>query len=270
MRLFDNNWFDLASKKSPGNQWIDYVMNQINGPGKTYLDTLRNWFEKFPVSEKYKKHLKNRIESFNNPDHLGGVNEIVWWEFINSFGWTAKPIDAGKGKTPDFHVTKPEDFFCEITTLNMSEKETKLLGSLGVALDHNRSIERIMKKVGSEKVGQIGYGASRKKPSFLVLFDYSFASHFATPFYDVLANFLLGETLGFKKLPTELSGVVYAERHVCRGKIGIGNKRSAVYHNPNALYKVTHSVFRMIRQYIQMKEIPAMVTQNEPVYWLSV
>lgn len=269
--LFDNNWFDSVSKRPRGNQWIDYVMDQINGPGEIYLNTLRIWLERFPVSNKHKKHLKNRLQSFNNSDHLGGVNEIAWWEFINSFGWTAKPIDPGKGNTPDFNVTKPEDFFCEITTLNMSEKERKLLGSVGVSLDYNRTIERIMKKVVSEKAGQIEYGASRKKPIFLVLFDYSFASHFATSFYHVLANFLLGETLGFIKLPTGLSGVVYVERHVNEeGKIGIGNERSVVYHNPNSFYKVSDSVFRMIRQYmIQMKEIPAMVTQNEPVYWLS-
>ena len=90
--LFDNHWFDSASKKSHSNQWVDDVMHQINGAGGIYLNTLRLWFERFPVSKKQKKHLKNRIESFNNADHLGGVNEIVWWEFANSFGWTAKPI----------------------------------------------------------------------------------------------------------------------------------------------------------------------------------
>jgi hypothetical protein len=128
-----------------------------------------------------------------------------------------------------------------------------------------------MKKVVSEKAGQIKYGASRKRPSFLVLFDYSFAGHFATSFYHVLAIFLLGGTLGFMKLQTELSGIVYVERNVNEeGKIWISKDRSSVYHNPNSLYKVSDSVFRMIRQYkIQMKEIPAMVTQNEPVYWLS-
>jgi len=271
MRLFDNTWFNSVFKRSRENQWIDYVMDQINGSGKIYIDTLRIWFERFPVSNKHKKHLKNRLESFNNSDHLGGVNEIAWWEFINSLGWTAKPIDAGKGNTPDFNITKPEDFFCEITTLNMSEKERKLIGSVGVALDHNRSIKRIMKKVVSEKAGQIEYGASRKRPSFLVLFDYSFPSHFETRFYYDLANFLFGDTLGFMKLPTELSGVVYVERNVdIEGKIYISKDRSAVYHNPNSLYKVSDSVFQMIRQYkIQMKEIPAMVRQNEPVYWLS-
>lgn len=267
--LFDHNWFDSASKKSHGNQWVDDVMNQINGAGEIYLNTLRLWFERFPVSKKQKKHLKNRIESFNNSDHLGGVNEIAWWEFVNSLGWTAKPIDVGKAETPDFNVTKPEEFFCEITTLNISEKERKLLDSGdGVELDHNRSIERIMKKVVSEKARQIKYGASRKKPSVLVLFDYTFWSGLGTQFYHALTNFLLGDNLGFMKLPTELSGVVYIERKVLDGKIGISKDRSAIYHNPNSLYKVSDSVFRMIRQYmVYMKEVPAIVTQTGQGHW---
>ncbi|MBW2003564.1 MAG: hypothetical protein JRI72_02975 [Deltaproteobacteria bacterium] len=267
--LFDDNWFDSASKKQRGNQWIDDVMDQINVTGGIYLNTLRLWFERFPGSKKQKKHLKDRIESFTNSDHLGGVNEIAWWEFVNSFGWTAKPIDAGKRETPDFNVIKPEEFFCEITTLNLSEKERSSLDSgEGVSLDHNRSIERIIKKVVSEKAGQIKYGASRKKPSVLVLFDYTFWSAFATQFYRALANFLLGDNLGFMKLPTELSGIIYVERKVMDGKIGIGRDRSAVYHNPNALYKVPDTVFRMIRQYlIHMKEVPPIVTQDGPAHW---
>ena len=267
--LFDDNWFDSAYNEPHGNQWIDDVMDQINGAGGIYLNTLRLWFERFPVSKKQKKHLKNRIESFKNSDHLGGVNEIAWWEFVNSFGWTAKPIDAGKAETPDFNVIKPEEFFCEITTLNISEKERKLLDSGdGVALNHNRNIGRIIKKVVSEKSGQIKYGAYRKKPSILVLFDYTFWSGFGTQFYHALANFLLADNIGFMKLPIELSGVVYIERKVIDGKIGISMDRSAIYHNPNSLYKVPESVFRMIRQYmIHMKEVPAMVTQNGQTHW---
>jgi hypothetical protein len=268
--LFDNHWFDSASKKSHSNQWVDDVMHQINGAGGIYLNTLRLWFERFPVSKKQKKHLKNRIESFNNADHLGGVNEIVWWEFANSFGWTAKPINAGKATTPDFIVTKPEEFFCEITTLNLSEKERKLLDSGdGVTLDHNLSIERIMKKVVGEKAEQIKYGASREKPSVLVLFDYTFWSGFGTQFYRALASFLLGDNLGFVKLPTELSGIVYVERKVVDGKIGISKNRSAIYHNPNSLYKLSDSPFGMIKQYLlDMKEVPAMETPDGKEHWI--
>ena len=268
--LFNNNWFDSASKKSNKNQWVADVLDQINGAGGIYLNTLRLWFERFPVSKKQKKHLKNRIESFNNSDHLGSVNEIAWWEFVNSFGWTVKPIDAGKGSTPDFNVTKPEEFFFEITTLNLSAKEKKLLDSGdGVGLDHNRSIERIMKKVVSEKIDQIQYGALRKRPSVFVLFDYTFWSGFGTQFYLALANFLLGDDLGFIKLPPELSGIIYIERKVLDGKIGFSRDRSAIYHNPNSLYKVSDSVFWMIRQYlINMKEIPATEMPNEKGHWI--
>lgn len=268
--LFDNHWLDSASKKLHGSQWVDDVMHQINGAGGIYLNTLRLWFDRFPVSKKQKKHLKNRLESFNNADHLGGVNEIVWWEFINSFGWTAKPLHAGKAATPDFIVTKPEEFFCEITTLNLSKKERKLLDSgEGVTLDHNGNIERIMKKIVSEKTEQIQYGASKKKPSVLVLFDYSFWSRFGTQFYLALAKFLLDAELGFTKLPTELSGIVYVEKKVLDGKIGVSTNRSAFYHNPNSLYKVSDSAFRMIQQYlIYMKEVPAMETPNGKGPWI--
>lgn len=267
--LFDDNWLIQASSRKNDDQWVDDVMNQINGSGGIYLNTLRLWFDRFSLPSKQKNHLKQGIESFNNSDHLGGVNELAWWKFINSFGWSASPVRAGKGKRPDFHVIRPCEFFCEVTTLNISEKEKKLLVSgKGVPLNHNVSLERILKKIVEEKSEQIKYGASKSKPSVLILFDYTFWSGLGTQFYRAFANFLLGKRAGFKELPAELSLIIYVERSVIDGRIGISKERSAVYHNPNPLFTMSETIFQMMRQYrLNIEETLPVQVENKSAHW---
>ncbi|MCH7530107.1 MAG: hypothetical protein ACUZ8N_14905 [Candidatus Scalindua sp.] len=267
--LFDEDWFSNASSRKVGKEWVDEVVNQINGSGGIYLSTLRLWFDRFPLSNKHKKHLKQALESFNNYDHLGAVNELAWWQFINSFGWSASPIKAGNYKRPDFHIIEPIEFFCEVTTSNLSEKEKKLIESgEGAPLNHNVTIERFLRVV-EEKVEQIKYGASKKKPSVLILFDYTTWSGFGTQLYRELANILLGNIIGFSKLPSELSAIVYVERKVLpEGNIVFSKDRSAVYHNPNALFKLPISVFQMMRQFLlHVEELQATLDQNKSVNW---
>jgi hypothetical protein len=249
--LFDDHWLNMAlyRDRDNENEWVDNAVSQLNGAGTTYLNTLRIWFQRFPLSNKQKKHLKLRLESFNNSDHLGGVNELSWWELMLSFNWSAKPIPASKGSLPDFHITSPYEFYCEVTTLNRSDYEKRQLSEReGLSLDHAHTLGRILTKMAHEKAGQIKYGHSQRKPSVLVVFDYTFWSSFGTQFYRELANFLLSNTLD---LPSELSAIVYVERKVSlKGQIEISKQRSAVYHNPNSQYKLIATVFPMMHQYL--------------------
>jgi hypothetical protein len=270
LSLFNDDWLNLAFSRQGGTEWVDDVVRQLDNSGGIYLNTLRVWFQRFPLSNKQKKHLKQRIESFNNSDHLGGVNELSWWEFMRSFHWPASPIPAGSGSLPDFHITSPYEFFCEVTTLNKSEYEKRKISEREwLSLDHSHSIGRILAKVIDEKYEQIRYGHSKNKPSVLILFDYTFWSGFGTQFYRALANFLLGNTLDFAGLPSELSAVVYVERKVLDGRIGISKQRSAVYHNPNSRYKLPGTVFTMMRQYLSPnRELQPTDTANESSPWL--
>jgi len=267
--IFDQDWLSKASSIQRGGQWVDDVIAEINGSGGIYLSTLRLWFSQFPISAKQKRHLKQALESFNNTDHLGAVNELAWWKFTNSFGWSSSPIHTGKDKRPDFYVDSPSEFFCEVTTLNLSEKESGLLKSgKGVNLDHNLTLQRVLKKVVEEKNEQIKYGASKKRPCVLVLFDYTFWSGFGTQFYQALADFLLGICKGFMKLPPGLTAIVYVERNVLDGRMAISRGRSAVYHNPNSLFKLPETVFQMMRQYsLNKKEVLPPLKQTNPEYW---
>jgi hypothetical protein len=165
--LFDDNWFNLVLSRRGGTEWVDDVVRHLDGSGSTYLNTLRIWFQRFPLSNKQKRHLKQSLESFNNADHLGGVNELSWWELMMSFKWAATPIPPSKASLPDFHITFPHEFFCEVTTLNPSDYERKKSSEReGLALDHSHSIERILTKIAREKSEQIRYGYLQKKPSY--------------------------------------------------------------------------------------------------------
>jgi hypothetical protein len=263
--LFDDNWCTLA--RSNG-------VSQLDDAARVYDNTLRILFQNFPVSNKLKKHLKLRLESFNIEDHLGGANELIWWAFMRLFHWSATPIHARQGGCPDFHITSPHEFFCEVTTLNPSDYEKKkFTGPGGLPLDHTRTIERIITKIGDDaKSKQIRYGFSQEKPSVLVLFDCTIWGGFPTQFYGALAEFLLESTSGTTHFPVELSAIVYAQYTILpEGQIGISKLRSAVYHNPNSQYKLPESVFSMMHQYLpQHRELqppPVESGSDYGLYW---
>jgi hypothetical protein len=153
--IFDDNWRNLALSKG---------VRELDGSGGVYFNTLRVWFQSFPVSNKQKKHLKQRLESFNMSNHLGGANELFWWELMESFHWSASPIPAGKGSLPDFHIISPCEFFCEVTTLNRSEYEKRQLSEReDLSLDHSHSMARVLTKVADEKSKQIRHGHAQEK-----------------------------------------------------------------------------------------------------------
>jgi len=258
--LFDDNWLSLALSRRGGTDWVDDVVQQLNGSGSIYLNTVRDLFQIFPLSNKQKKHLKRRLESFNNSDHLGGVNELSWWKLTQSFSWSTNPIPAGKKILPDFHITSPYEFYCEVTTLNKSDYEKWQLTE-----DHAYTLGRILSHKIPEKAEQIRYGHSKNKPSILVIFDYTSWSSLGTQFYRELANFLLRNTLN---LPLELTAIIYVERKILDGRIGVSKQRSAVYHNPNCQYKLPTMVFPMLHQYLaHNEEIQPTDLVNDSDYW---
>jgi len=248
LTIFDDAWLSLAASQPAADSWVQDVMEDMKGCGGLYLNTLIIWFQRFPL--KGKKHLKQGLESFDNTQHLGAVNELSWWELMTLFGWSPQLLLASATSRPDFHILTPTHFFCEVTTLNVSEKDRILLDSgKGVKLNHGPTIGRILRKITKDKTEQIEYGASKKKPSILVLFDYTTWTHFGAQLYRELFHYLLGENSGFLRLPRELSALVYVERKVIDGRIAISKQRSAVYHNPKATYPLSETVFHMIRQY---------------------
>jgi len=251
LSVFDNHWLSLAASQADNDSWVKQVVKDIKGSGGIYLCILRIWFQRFPLkSNKDKGHLKEGLESFNTKDHLGAVNELSWWELMTSFGWSAQPLPAFTTSRPDFHILTPTDFFCEVTTLNVSEKDRMLLDSgKGVRLNHGPTIGRILRKITNSKKEQIEYGASKKKSSILVLFDYTTWSGFGARLYRELVHYLLGENFGFLSLPSELSAMIYTERKVIDGHIVISKERSAVYHNPQAVYPIPETIFQMMRQF---------------------
>lgn len=244
---FSQTWLSKAKAYQKSDSWVADLVQNIPGTGKLYLDTLKNWYRKFPVTS---LHLRNRLDSFNTADHLGGVNELYWWQVMQKFGWNANPIPVGKTKRPDFQISAPAKFFCEVTTLNISTRDIKAMrGGKGVPLDHLQTIGRLLRKAGREKKDQLAYAENRGFPAVLVVFDYTVWSGFATQFYKELKTYLLGSTNGFASLPDSLSAIVYMEKKFLNGRFAMSLVRSAAYHNPYAAYPLSCGVFAVIRQF---------------------
>jgi len=266
--LIDSAWLSKA-KQAPHNSWAYEVLTNLIGPGGTYLNTLRTWFARFP---KNSAEIANQLESLATPDHLGAVNEIFWWEWMKRFNWTAEPVIGRKSKRPDFHISIPSDFYCEVTTQNISAEVEENLSSRH-AIDLNdertRTIERLLIKARDEKLTQIQFGATRQKPTALVLFDYTFWSNFGVPFQE-LAKYL-GPLQGFRKLPSELSAIIYVERKVINGRLALSQLRSAVHHNPYAQFRIPETVFPMLVQYnSKFADIKPVQSLQEQDGWIWV
>ena len=75
--LYNQSWLDGLKSKSTQESWVSDVIADINGSGGVYLAILREWFLSHPFQSKGKKqHMKKALESLNNSDHLGAVNEL--------------------------------------------------------------------------------------------------------------------------------------------------------------------------------------------------
>lgn len=248
--ILDEGWMRRARASAAEHSWVNDVITASNSIGGVYLTTLRSWFDGFPLSLKQKQALAARIESFIDEDHLGAVNELSWWEFLRREQLNANPIPTAISPTPDFEVVSPYQFFVEVSTLNISERDKSKLGAgQAVELDHSETLRRVLGKITTEKQEQLSYAADRKRPAVLVLFDYTFWSGFATLFYQDLADFLLSERCGFRGLPGQLSALVYVERGVFDGRIAISRLRSAAYYSPCAEYPLPLGTFPSLNQF---------------------
>lgn len=255
--VFDAAWVRRAKTATHKVSWIIDVLDSLDADGTLYLDSIRIWFNEFPhPSTKDRRALKTRLESFNNSDHLGGVNELSWWEFMRKTQLTAEPVATTNAPRPDFHLIAPTECFLEVSTLNVSDEDReKFERDEGVSLNHSDTVRRIVLKAANEKKRQIGFAADSRRPCALVLFDYTTWSAFGTQAFRFFDNTLLGKTFEFSRLPVDLSALLHVERKVINGRIAISRDRSAVYYNPNATYPLPVNTFTTIGQFwCQMME----------------
>jgi len=251
LTVFDAAWLTRAKGATHGVSWIAGVLDSLNAEGTLYLDSIRIWFNRFPhPTIKDQGALKTRLESFNNSDHLGGVNELSWWEFMRKAQLTATSVATETTPRPDFRISAPTEFYVEVSTLNVSIVDCKAFArGEGVCLDHTATLSRILLKAANDKRDQIAYGAGLRQPSVLVLFDYTTWSWQGTQASRVFANALLGTPRECSRLPVDLSALVYVERKVIDGRIAISRDRSAIYYNPNATYSLPVGMFPDIGQF---------------------
>jgi len=258
--IFDENWKNLARVCDDKLSWVNDVMATFETTGGVYLASLRMWFNYFPLKAKQKNKLATDIESLKTEDHLGAVNELAWWAFLQREKFQTKPIPTTSSPTPDFCVSAPSEFYIEVSTLNVSQQDLfKLQTGNSVHLNHGEMLRRVLGKLTAEKQKQLSYASARKKPGVLVLFDYTTWSGYGAQFYRFLANFLLGRQNGFQYLPLELSALIYIERKVLDGRIAINRHRSATYYNPHPKYPLSMGSFESLNQFCSQ------MVESEPV-----
>lgn len=136
---------------------------------------------------------------------------------------------------PDFYVTQPCELYIEVSTVNISQCDSKKIQQENsIALDNDETIRRVFGKFTEDKLKQLSYASNKNRPGVIVLFDYTYWSGFGTQFCQQLERVLLGQTCGFRSLPIELSALIYVDRHLVNGRFAIHRFRSAIYYNPYA------------------------------------
>lgn len=249
--LYDKNWRDNINTKDLSSSWVGDVLEKIAEDGGVYLSTIREWFTKFPfASADQSKHMRKRLESLNTADHLGAVNELFWYNLATFLEWQLKAL-AVESTAPDFEVSSPACFYCEVTTLNVSQSDRQRFeNGLTAALNHGREAARILRKATDEKIEQLRYGYNNRKPSVLVVFDYSTFSGLGTQRPRYLADALLHSSSGLQGMPKELSALLYLERYILKGRFRLRMSQSAAYHNPLADFSVEKEVFSWVTQFV--------------------
>lgn len=125
--LFSEKWLSEQNQCAGVDSWASRVVEDLHNYGEMYLDLLRRWYDGFPLSNKQKRKLKAHIESTKDKDHLGAVNELTWWTFMQWAQMDPSPIPTASGSRPDFFAKHPVELFCEVTTLNLSKDEKSKL-----------------------------------------------------------------------------------------------------------------------------------------------
>ena len=266
--IFDEKWIMSARSCDDESSWVKDVIADIETTGGLYLSILKVWFDAFPLQAKQKRKLKSDIENCKTEAHLGAVNELALWSFLQREKFQIKPIPVAKVATPDFSVSTPFEFYLEVSTLNVSQQDKKKIKkNSSIQLDQDETLRRILGKLTNEKQKQLKYAFDRKKPGVLVLFDYTSWSGFGTEFYRYLARFLFGGQCGFLNLPIEISALVYIERRFLDCRFAISRIRSAAYYNPYAKYPLTMGSFAAINQFwSQMAHSDPVVASEAWVY----
>lgn len=246
-QLYDDNWLNNVKSKNISSSWAEDVLRDIDGYGGIYLYKIREWFLKFPCSTKQSKHMKKCLESVVTEDHLGAVNELFCYNLARFFKWSLEVLTE-KRSAPDFRVISPSCFYCEITTLNISQSDSNSFakGKSVPITNHDKEASRILRKVAEEdKISQLKYGYDKQKPSVLIVFDYTMSSGFGTQRSRAFADTLLDTSA----MPKELSTLVYLERYISKGKFKLRLSQSAAYHNPSAGYPLEKTVFSRVKQF---------------------
>ena len=224
--------------------WISNVIADIEGSGGVYLAILREWFLSHSfLSDAKKRHMKNALESLDNSNHLGAVNELCWFRFMRDLSLCPESIPENNNrKTPDFKGKSKlgTEFFCEVTTLNVSREDSESISCCkNVSLNQEIEISRIIRKATEEKAEQLQFGYNDQKGMVFVVFDYSIFSGVGTQRPLALAEALLKTPTGLQAMKPYVSAIIYVERYVKRGRSRIRTSQSAVYHNPSADYPIS-------------------------------
>jgi hypothetical protein len=229
--LFGDDW--LESVKKAKNSWAFSVLENINGSGDVYLKCISKWYAELPGTNKQKNHLKKSLESVNNPDHLGAVNELSWWSFCKLLEFEIERIPEGASRRPDFKIKLQNlSVLFEVTTLNPSDDES----CCEINYSQEKSIKRTIRKV-AEKTGQFEYGYIEGIPTVLVLFNYNEWSGLGTQFHRKIgiSNLFCESFLG-------LSAIIYIERFVINGKPKLKKDSIVIADNTNAKYPLPEIV----------------------------
>lgn len=251
--LYDESWLsDIQSNAEP-ESWVFDVVGDINGNGGVYLSILRDWFLAYPFpSNGKRKHMRNLLESSATHDHLGAANELCWYRLMNNLGLKPKVLPEGRSKSPDFQGTTTSgiEFYCEVTTLNVSSADAKLrVAAEGVHLNQDLEISRILRKATEEKAEQLQFDRKAQKAMALVVFDYSTFSGLGTARPAALADAILQTPSGLQVMPPYLSALIYVERYVQKGRCRIRASQSAIYRNPLAGSQMPVDAFDCLYQY---------------------
>jgi len=248
--LYNDNWICSTRSENLSSSWAQDVLADIDGDGGVYLSTIRSWFQSFPFANTgQSKHLKKRLENLVDEDHVGAVNELFWYNLARLLEWRLQLL-AEKKSAPDFKISSPSCFYCEVTTLNISKQDRDSVEKgAGARLNHEKETARILRKAVDEKIEQLRFGYNAQKPSVLVVFDYSTFSGLGTQRPHALAEALLGSPAGLKALPKELSVLLYLERYISEGRFRLRLSQSAAYHNPLADYTIEKDTFGWIKQF---------------------
>jgi|GEM_PF-2525152 len=252
-KLFDEQWMQTA-QTATSESWACEVLSSLDGDGGMYLCQLRTWFNGYPLRSTPKQHLRKRLESFKNDEHLGAVNELAWWALMRRQALIGEPISTSGEPSPDFKLESPFQGYIEVSTLNPSFADSECWQTY-TSVDLQAANSETLKRIASlttepkKKLKQLKYAARQERPCILALFDYTTWSGFGTEFFRQLGEFLLGKEFGFKSLPNELSALVYLERRVMDGWNVLSHVRSAVYYNPLAKFPITVGILPCFSQF---------------------